>query len=164
LGASLSPVRDGVVNANLMGPIQYLNPKTNNLQFFNPASFSNVVTSGYDTAPRNALRGPGRTNWIYHWQRPRHSIANESHSSSASMRSTSSTTPNSITLTTMPRTLAPRLAKSLGHMIRASCNWGLTCGSSGTEPIRNLESRLSRFRSRRLLKNCVERAISVPVA
>jgi hypothetical protein len=32
------------------------------LQFFNPASFSNVVTQGYGTAPRNVLRGPGRTN------------------------------------------------------------------------------------------------------
>jgi len=52
----------GLVNANLTGPIQYLNPKTNGLQFFNPASFSNVVTSGYGTAPRNVLRGPGRTN------------------------------------------------------------------------------------------------------
>jgi hypothetical protein len=52
----------GLVNANLAGPIQYLNPKTNGLQFFNPASFSNVVTSGYGTAPRNVLRGPARTN------------------------------------------------------------------------------------------------------
>lgn len=52
----------GLVNANLTGPIQYLNPKTNGLQFFNPASFSNVITSGYGTAPRNVLRGPGRTN------------------------------------------------------------------------------------------------------
>jgi hypothetical protein len=52
----------GLVNANLTGPVQYLNPKTNGLQFFNPASFSNVVTQGYGTAPRNVLRGPGRTN------------------------------------------------------------------------------------------------------
>jgi outer membrane receptor protein involved in Fe transport len=52
----------GLVNANLIAPIQYLDPKTNNLQFFNPASFSNVVTEGYGTAPRNVLRGPGRTN------------------------------------------------------------------------------------------------------
>ena len=52
----------GLVNANLTGPILYLNPKTDGLQFFNPASFSNVVTSGYGTAPRNVLRGTGRTN------------------------------------------------------------------------------------------------------
>jgi hypothetical protein len=52
----------GLVNANLTGPVQYLNPKTNGLQFFNPASFSNVITTGYGTAPRNVLRGPGRTN------------------------------------------------------------------------------------------------------
>jgi hypothetical protein len=52
----------GLVNANLTGPIQYLNPKTNGLQFFNAGSFSNVVTSGFGAAPRNVLRGPGRTN------------------------------------------------------------------------------------------------------
>ncbi|HEY2546607.1 MAG TPA: carboxypeptidase regulatory-like domain-containing protein [Candidatus Acidoferrum sp.] len=52
----------GLVNANLVAPIQYQNPKTNGLQFFNQASFSNVVATGYGTAPRNLLRGPGRTN------------------------------------------------------------------------------------------------------
>jgi Carboxypeptidase regulatory-like domain/TonB dependent receptor len=52
----------GLVNANLTAPIQYLNPKTNGLQFFSQASFSNVVTQGYGSAPRNVLRGPGRTN------------------------------------------------------------------------------------------------------
>jgi hypothetical protein len=53
----------GLVNANLIAPIQYQNPKTNGLQFFSQASFSNVVTAGYGTAPRNVLRGPGRTNF-----------------------------------------------------------------------------------------------------
>jgi hypothetical protein len=52
----------GLVNAILTGPIQYLNPKTNGLQFFSASTFSNVVTAGYGTAPRNVLRGPGRTN------------------------------------------------------------------------------------------------------
>jgi hypothetical protein len=48
------------------GPIQYLNPKTNSLQFFNTAAFANPntdpVLTGYGTAPRNVVRGPGRTN------------------------------------------------------------------------------------------------------
>jgi hypothetical protein len=55
-----------LVNDNLIAPIQYLNPKTNGLQWFNPNSFANPavapVTSGYGTDPRNLLRGPGRTN------------------------------------------------------------------------------------------------------
>jgi hypothetical protein len=52
----------GLINANLTAPIQYLNPKTNGLQFFSQASFNNNVVQGYGTAPRNVLRGPGRTN------------------------------------------------------------------------------------------------------
>jgi hypothetical protein len=52
----------GLINANLTGPVQYLNPKTNGLQFFSQASFNNNVVQGYGTAPRNVLRGPGRTN------------------------------------------------------------------------------------------------------
>ena len=51
-----------LINANLTAPIQYLNPKTNGLQFFSQASFNNNVVQGYGTAPRNVLRGPGRTN------------------------------------------------------------------------------------------------------
>jgi hypothetical protein len=52
----------GLINANLTAPIQYLNPKTNGLQFFSQASFNDNVVQGYGTAPRNVLRGPGRTN------------------------------------------------------------------------------------------------------
>ena len=52
----------GLINANLTGPVQYLNPKTNGLQFFSQASFNDNVVQGYGTAPRNVLRGPGRTN------------------------------------------------------------------------------------------------------
>ena len=52
----------GLINANLTAPIQYVNPKTNGLQFFSQASFNDNVTQGYGTAPRNVLRGPGRTN------------------------------------------------------------------------------------------------------
>jgi len=52
----------GLINANLTGPIQYVNPKTNGLQFFSQASFNDNVVQGYGTAPRNVLRGPGRTN------------------------------------------------------------------------------------------------------
>ena len=52
----------GLINANLTGPIQYLNPKTNGLQFFSQSTFNDNVVQGYGTAPRNVLRGPGRTN------------------------------------------------------------------------------------------------------
>ncbi len=52
----------GLINANLTGPIQYLNPKANGLQLFSQASFNDNVVQGYGTAPRNVLRGPGRTN------------------------------------------------------------------------------------------------------
>ena len=51
-----------LINANLTAPIQYLNPKSNGLQFFSQASFNDNVTQGYGSAPRNVLRGPGRTN------------------------------------------------------------------------------------------------------
>jgi|HubBroStandDraft_2_1064218.scaffolds.fasta_scaffold16860_1 hypothetical protein len=52
----------GLINANLTGPVQYLNPKTNGLQFFSQSTFNDNVVQGYGTAPRNVLRGPGRTN------------------------------------------------------------------------------------------------------
>jgi Carboxypeptidase regulatory-like domain/TonB-dependent Receptor Plug Domain len=52
----------GLINANLTGPIQYLNPKTNGLQFFSQSTFNDNVVQGYGTAPRNVIRGPGRTN------------------------------------------------------------------------------------------------------
>lgn len=59
----------GLTNANLIAPIQYLNPRTTQpfgqngqFFFFNPASFSDNPTGPYGTAPRNLLRGPGRTN------------------------------------------------------------------------------------------------------
>jgi Carboxypeptidase regulatory-like domain/TonB-dependent Receptor Plug Domain len=52
----------GLINANLTGPIQYLNPKTNGLQFFSQSTFNDNVVQGYGTAPRNTIRGPGRTN------------------------------------------------------------------------------------------------------
>jgi len=52
----------GLINANLTAPIQYLNPKTNGLQFFSQTSFNDNVVQGYGTAPRNVLHGPGRTN------------------------------------------------------------------------------------------------------
>lgn len=51
-----------LINANLVAPIQYVNPKTNGLQLFNQASFNDNVVQGYGTAPRNIIRGPGRTN------------------------------------------------------------------------------------------------------
>src|ERR1700693_586612 len=94
-----------------------------------------------DTVPRPAMSCVVRValTWMYHWQRRRPSIANESRLNFASMRSTSSTTRNSITLTTMLRTLVPRLAKLLAHMTHASCNWGLTCDFNQSGPERNLE-------------------------
>lgn len=51
-----------LINANLVAPIRYTNPKTNGLQFFDQASFNDNVVQGYGTAPRNDIRGPGRTN------------------------------------------------------------------------------------------------------
>lgn len=51
----------GLVNANLVAPIQYLDSHATG-QFFNPAAFDPNVTTGYGTAPRNGFRGPGRTN------------------------------------------------------------------------------------------------------
>jgi len=50
-----------LVNANLASPIQYVDSHSTGM-FFNPASFDANVISGYGTAPRNAFRGPGRTN------------------------------------------------------------------------------------------------------
>jgi hypothetical protein len=52
----------GLINANLTGRIQYLNPKTNGLQLFSQSNFDNNVVQGYGTSPRNIIRGPGRTN------------------------------------------------------------------------------------------------------
>lgn len=51
-----------LINANLTAPIHYVNPKTNGLQFFDQGSFNDNVVQGYGTAPRNIIRGPGRTN------------------------------------------------------------------------------------------------------
>ncbi|HTC92592.1 MAG TPA: TonB-dependent receptor [Terriglobales bacterium] len=50
-----------LVNANLVGPVRYLDPH-HGLLFFDPTSFSSAVASGYGTAARNLLRGPGRAN------------------------------------------------------------------------------------------------------
>jgi hypothetical protein len=61
-----------LVNASLIAPVQYLDPHkqqtvttANGPQtgffFFSPASFGKTA-SGYGTAARNLLRGPGRTN------------------------------------------------------------------------------------------------------
>lgn len=56
----------GLINDNQLSPIHYVNPKTSGLQLFDQASFANPsispVTQGYGTAPRNVVRGPGRTN------------------------------------------------------------------------------------------------------
>lgn len=59
----------GLVNANLVSPVVYTNGHTSQTLggnagffFFDPTSFSNNVVSGYGTAARNMLRGPGRTN------------------------------------------------------------------------------------------------------
>ncbi len=56
----------GLINDKQLAPVHYLNPKTNGLQLFDQASFANPsidpVTQGYGTAPRNIVRGPGRTN------------------------------------------------------------------------------------------------------
>ncbi len=56
----------GLINDNQLAPIHYLSPRANGLQLFDQASFANPsmnpVTQGYGTAPRNIVRGPGRTN------------------------------------------------------------------------------------------------------
>lgn len=49
-----------LVNANLVAPVRYLDPHKSGA-FFDPSSFAQA-TSGYGTATRNLLRGPGRTN------------------------------------------------------------------------------------------------------
>src|SRR5262249_29800057 len=58
----------GIVNADLVSPIRYLDPhKKQTINghtgffFYDPNSFAGPA-SGYGTAPRNLLRGPGRTN------------------------------------------------------------------------------------------------------
>jgi hypothetical protein len=60
----------GLVNADLIGPIQYFDPHqkqtfagNTGAFFFNPTSFSNAnPTPPYGTAPRSILRGPSRTD------------------------------------------------------------------------------------------------------
>ncbi len=66
----------GLVRANLVGPIQILDPHKAGHFYFNPASFSqdpagyptdaqvvaNPSLATYGTLPRNAFRGPGRFN------------------------------------------------------------------------------------------------------
>jgi len=60
----------GLVNANLIGPVQYFDPHrsqtfTGNTGafFFNPTSFSNASpTPPYGTAPRGILRGPSHAD------------------------------------------------------------------------------------------------------
>jgi hypothetical protein len=59
----------GLVNANLVGPVTYTNGHISQTLgghtgffFFDRTSFSSAVASGYGTAARNLLRGPGRTN------------------------------------------------------------------------------------------------------
>jgi hypothetical protein len=60
-------------------------------------------------------------------------------------------------LTTMPRTLAPRLARLLARMTRASFNWALTYGFSGTEPSSRLDDQKGIFFDAAqlgILRNC----------
>jgi len=59
----------GLANADLTGPIHYVDPKAphtfasnSGLYFFDPTVFSPTVTPPYGTAPRNVIRAPGRTN------------------------------------------------------------------------------------------------------
>jgi hypothetical protein len=59
----------GLVNANLTGSVKYFDPHqksspggNSGFFFFDPTVFDPNVVSGYGTAPRNLLRGPGRTN------------------------------------------------------------------------------------------------------
>jgi outer membrane receptor for ferrienterochelin and colicin len=56
----------GLINADLNGPIHYLDPRNpnNNLQFFDPSVFNaDNPTPPYGTAPRNVIRAPGRANF-----------------------------------------------------------------------------------------------------
>ena len=57
-----------LLNASLIAPVQYLDPhkqqtigKETGFFFFSPSSFG-PTTTGYGTAPRDLVRGPGRTN------------------------------------------------------------------------------------------------------
>jgi TonB dependent receptor len=57
-----------LVNTDLVAPVHYLDPHkqqtingATGFFFYDPTSFA-AATSGYGTAPRNLLRGPGRTN------------------------------------------------------------------------------------------------------
>ncbi|HET9184055.1 MAG TPA: carboxypeptidase regulatory-like domain-containing protein [Candidatus Angelobacter sp.] len=59
----------GLVNADLTGPIHYVDPhQVQNLGgssgpfFLDPTAFSDNPTGPYGTAPRNVIRAPGRTN------------------------------------------------------------------------------------------------------
>lgn len=53
-----------LVRANLVRPVQMLDPHKGNNYWFNPVSFDNTSFSpgSYGTLPRNFLRGPGRFN------------------------------------------------------------------------------------------------------
>lgn len=53
-----------LVRANLVAPVQMLDPHQGNNYWFSPASFSNssFAPGSYGTLPRNLLRGPGRFN------------------------------------------------------------------------------------------------------
>jgi hypothetical protein len=61
----------GIVNADLTGPIHYVDPHkvqslgggTSGPFFLDPSSFSDTPTAPYGTAPRNVIRAPGRTNF-----------------------------------------------------------------------------------------------------
>jgi hypothetical protein len=60
----------GIVNADLTGPIHYVDPhKVQSLGgasgpfFLDPSAFSDTPTAPYGTAPRNVIRAPGRTNF-----------------------------------------------------------------------------------------------------
>lgn len=56
----------GLANADLIGPIHYLDPHNVNILggpfFFDPSAFSDTPTAPYGTAPRNVIRAPGRAN------------------------------------------------------------------------------------------------------
>lgn len=54
----------GLVRANLIRPVQMLDPHRDKNYWFNPASFDNssFPAGSYGTLPRNFLRGPGRFN------------------------------------------------------------------------------------------------------
>jgi hypothetical protein len=59
----------GLANADLTGPIHYLDPrKTSTLGgpfFLDPSAFSSTTTGPYGTAPRNVIRAPGRANFDF---------------------------------------------------------------------------------------------------